>query len=137
MNNFFAELFEIFVFDNKFSERVWDANDYQLIGIAIFIIPFLVLPLFYRLLDPQPVKTWKWIVTAIFSLILVFGFSYYWLSRNSMYEPIMNSDASAMTADSFTLQISLIGSLFSIIPLVLLSWMWSRTISINNAKNPF
>ncbi len=138
MNDWFANRFEDFlIYDQQFSDYVHKAHDYQMLGIFLIIIPILVFFVFYKPIDPQPVKLWKWFVTFLISAVLLFLTAYYWLYSNSMYNPIQNEQMSDMSAVSFTLQLSFWAVVFSIIPALLFSWIWSRTVSINNAKNPF
>jgi hypothetical protein len=138
MNNTVANLYEFCIHDSEFSNAVYDANDYVFLMLGFLIIPFIILLLFYRLVDPIPVKLWKWMVAVLISVTIVFAFSYYWLSSNSMYNYIMTDYSSVnMSAMSFTLLLCIWSVVFSIIPTILFSWIFSRTISINNAKNPF
>jgi len=138
MNNTVANLYELCIYDSEFSQAVYDANDYVFLMLGFLIIPFIILLLFYRLVDPIPVKFWKWMVAVLISVTIVFAFSYYWLSSNSMYNYIMTDYSSVnMSAMSFTLLLCIWSVVFSIIPTILFSWIFSRTISINNAKNPF
>lgn len=138
MNNTVANLYELCIHDSEFSNAVYDANDYVFLMLGFLIIPFIIYLLFYRLVDPIPVKFWKWMVAVLISFTIVFAFSYYWLSSNSMYNYIMTDYSSVnMSAMSFTLLLCIWSVVFSIIPTILFSWIFSRTISINNAKNPF
>ena len=138
LNNMFANLYEDYlVFDPIFSNKVFDAFDYQAVAFVIFLIPLITLLIFYRPIDPQPVKLWKWIVTFVFSLILVGAISYYWVSTNSMYNSIRNEDISEMGAVAYTFQLAGWSALLAIIPAFLYSILLSRTISINNSRNPF
>lgn len=134
MNNIATNLYELFVFDSEFSNAVYDANDYVFLMLGFILIPIIILLFFYKPIDPIPVKFWKWFLTVLISFMIVFGFSYYWLSSNSMYDYIMIDYSSAM---SFTLLLCIWSVVFSIIPTLLFSWIFSRTVSINNAKNPF
>ncbi len=132
-----ANLYELVVYDPEFSNTVYGSNDYLYLTLSFIVIPILILFIFYKVIDPLPVKFWKWLLTVFVCFVVIFGFNYYWLSSNSMYSHLLNQDISTMTAFSFTLQLSFWSVLFSIIPILLFSWIYSRTISINNAKNPF
>lgn len=134
MYNTIANLYELFIYDSQFSTSVYRDNDYVFLFFAFLFIPLIILGLFYRPIDPIPVKFWKWMLAVLISFTIVFAFSYYWLSSNSMYNDIMVGIQGAM---SFTLLLCILSVVFSIIPTILFSWIFSRTISINNAKNPF
>lgn len=138
MNNIATNIYELFVYDSEFSNAVYDANDYVFLMLGFILIPLVILFFFYKPIDPIPVKFWKWFLTVLISFMIVFGFSYYWLSSNSMYDYIIIDYSSVnMSAMSFTLLLCIWSVVFSIIPTLLFSWIFSRTISINNAKNPF
>lgn len=137
MNDFFADRFEDFlIYDSMFSNFVYEAFDYQALGLLLVILPIVALFVFYKVVDPQPVKRWKWLVGIILNAVLVFFAAYYWLYSNSMYISIQNDEVSDMSAIGFTLQLSGWTVAYSLIPAFLFSWIWSRTVSINNAKNP-
>lgn len=137
MNEFFANLYEYWVFDPEFSRYVFEANDYQILGLGFISIPIILLLAFYRAIDPLPVRRRKWLLAILLSSLVIFGFGYSWVSGNSMYESFKNEVISSMTAHSFTLQLAFWSVIYGLFPTLLISWIWSRTVSINNARNPF
>ncbi|WP_035695758.1 hypothetical protein [Christiangramia portivictoriae] len=135
MNTFFAELYEVNI-DNammEFARDVYMANDYLFIGLGAIFIPMILLAVFYRIIDPQPVKIFKWILTGVITLIAVYAFSFVWLYYHGMYIHIENEVNSAM---SFTNIIAFRNTLFAILMVIVFSFIWNRTISINNSRNP-
>lgn len=135
MNTFFAELYEVNLDSNmmEFARAVYKAQDYLFIGLGAIFIPMLILALFYKFIDPQPVKVWKWVLTGLIVLMAVYIFTFVWLYYHGMYESIENEINSAMT---FTNIIAFRNTLFSVLSIILFSFIWNRTISINNSRNP-
>lgn len=133
MKNFFANLYEFLIRHPKFSQLVFDSEDYVWLGLYMILIPLILALIFYKFWDPSPTKTYKWIIMVlIVPILLVFGITYYQLWTGSLEIEFINKN---IEVGDFTLGLSLYNSLYSLIMAIIWTIIIKR-LSINNSNNP-
>jgi drug/metabolite transporter (DMT)-like permease len=121
-----------------FCNLIYDSNDYTLLGLAIVLIPLLVLFVFYKFADPILPKRLQWLIAVAISILFVVISSYLIIMNGSMEPCYVSPENCEMNQPptSENLITSLIMGLLSIASSIIFT-IGLRYISNNNKTNPF
>lgn len=133
MNDFFATLYDWFVFHNTFSIALFDENSYFHLGLIILLVSIVVMAVFYYIWNPTYGRWYHWLFMVAISAIIAAIAAYSYLT-NTLIEYTDNSEFP--DTESFILNMSLVTALYTFL-FALLSSFIIRIGSSKNKANPF
>jgi hypothetical protein len=131
MNDFFATLYDWFVFHNIFSIELYHENSYFILGLIILLTSIIVMAIFYRL--PITISRWyHWLLALVLSAVLAAGLAY-----SQLVEKLIQytSNSQYPETESFILEMILYTALYTFAFSILASFI--VRIGTNNENNPF
>ena len=117
-----------------YSDVMYDNGMYITISIFSIITVLIGLLTFYKLLDPQPKKLWKYLVVLIAITGLIFGWTSYWIGNDPDIANLINRGEGPTTR--FPVTIGLLNACYALVVTFIISILLKR-ISTNNTNNPF
>ncbi|MGG5487615.1 hypothetical protein [Gaetbulibacter sp. PBL-D1] len=142
-NDFVASLYDPWFNYELYSDlldAVFNAFDFQKLGIAYLVVSIVCLLVFYKVLDPIKKPRLKWLLTTVCSGILMLIVCCVLLYNNNevlmsiaSYSP---SQPNAINPEYFIIQMAAITFLYGVITAMLLSVLM-KYLSAANTKNPF
>ena len=142
MNDFIASLYDSwfnYELYKDLQDSVYNAFDFQKLGISLIITSLLFLFVFYKFWDPVKKPRLKWIITLLLVGVFMFAICYALLFNNSellQYMGNYSGDVGEPDPQYFILQMAVISFLYGVV----LSWLLSilvKYISVGNKHNPF
>lgn len=134
MNDFIASLYDPwfnYELYKELQDSVYNAFDFQKLGISLAVISALFLFVFYKLWDPVKKPLLKWGLILVAVGIVMFATTYGLLISNGELLIIDNP-----SPQYFVLQMAAISFLYGVILSALLSILF-KYISTGNKYNPF
>lgn len=142
INEFVAMLYDPWFNYNLYKglqDSVYNAFDFQKLGISLVVVSLLFLIVFYKFWDPVKKPRLKWFTILLTVGIFMFAISYGLLFNNSellQYMGNYSGDIGEPDPQYFILQMAAISLLYGVIFSGLLSIV-VKYISVGNTKNPF
>lgn len=104
MNDFFGQVFyeHGFLYHNVYSPELYDNNFYTKFGLLMFIIPLVVMAIFYFINKYPYGKWWHWFITWIISGAIATSVSYNMLNEELVtyvLQPVKYPDVSGFVTD--------------------------------------
>lgn len=142
MNNFIASLYDFwfnYALYKNLQDSVYNAYDFQKLGISLIIVSLLLLIFFYKFWDPVKKPRIKWSLILLIIGILMFGICYILLfNNNDLLIAIGNysPELAEPNPSYFIFQMAAVSGLYGIILSIILSFI-VKYISVSNKNNPF
>lgn len=142
MNDFIASLYDPwfnYELYKDLQDSVYNAFDFQKLGISLIITSLLFLFVFYKFWDPVKKPRLKWIITLLLVGVFMFAICYALLFNNSellQYMGNYSGDGGEPDPQYFILQMAVISFLYGVVLSGLLSIL-VKYISVGNKHNPF
>ncbi|MCH4552212.1 hypothetical protein [Aestuariibaculum lutulentum] len=142
MNDFIASLYDPWYNYESYKElldSVYNAFDFQKLGISIIAVSLLLLIIFYKFWDPVKKPRLKWGITLLIVSVIMFCITYGILFSNVELLQIIGNytgDFGEPNPEFFIFQMALYTSLYGIILSFVLSFL-IKHLSVGNKHNPF
>ncbi|WP_299681160.1 hypothetical protein [uncultured Dokdonia sp.] len=140
LNNLLAPIYEYFFSWDNYEillTCLWENNDYGKFGWMLFLVPFFLLVLFYKVWEPIRKQRLMWLIT-----ILIISIIHYAATTGIIYNnTCILDELGVYTGDQinpeyFIFQIGMITVLYSIIVSLIYTLIIKR-FSKHNSHNPF
>lgn len=140
MNNVVASLYDPWFNYELYSDllnAVYNAFDFQKLGIAYLVVSIVCLFVFYKVLDPIKKPRLKWFLTTVCSGILMLIVCCVLLyNNNQILMLIADPGQLDINPEYFIIQMAVITFLYGVITAMILSVLM-KYLSAANTKNPF
>lgn len=142
MNDFIASLYDPwfnYELYKDLQDSVYNAFDFQKLGISLIITSLLLLFVFYKFWDPVKKPRIKWIITLVLVGVFMSVICYALLFNNSELLQSMGSYSGGVGEPDpqyFILQMAVISFLYGVILSCILS-IPIKYFSVGNKHNPF
>lgn len=142
MNDIVASLYDPWFNYNLYKnlqDAVYNAFDFQKLGISLILVSVIGLLIFYKLWDPVKKPRFKWFITLLIIGLLMFGITYALMFNNVQilqYIGEYSGEVDEPNPKYFIFQLALISLFYGILLSAVLSIL-IKYFSVSNKKNPF